>query len=58
MISAVELSDTGKVKRVYFNKIKNYSASSLRKIFDEHISKEARVYTDKWTGYKPIGKRV
>ncbi len=56
LISAVELSDSGKVKRVYFNKIENYSASSLRKIFDEHISKEATVYTDKWTGYKPIGK--
>lgn len=56
LISAVELSDSGKVKRVYFNKIENYSAISLRKIFDEHISKEATVYTDKWTGYKPIGK--
>ncbi len=56
LISAVELSDSGKVKRVYFNKIENYSATSLRKIFDEHISKEATVYTDKWTGYKPIGK--
>jgi transposase-like protein len=56
LISAVELSDAGKVKRVYFNKIENYSAISLRKIFDEHISTEATVYTDKWTGYKPIGK--
>ncbi|MBW6537689.1 MAG: IS1595 family transposase [Mariniphaga sp.] len=56
LIAAVEISDTGKVKRAYFQKIEDYSAESLRQIFDTHISKKAIVYTDKWTGYKPIGK--
>ena len=56
LIGAVELSDSEKVKRVYFQKIKNYSAKSLRCIFDLHISKEAEVETDMWTGYKPIAK--
>jgi len=56
LVGAVELSDNGKVKRVYFKKIQNYSSESLRVIFDAHISKKAKVFTDKWTGYKPISK--
>jgi transposase-like protein len=56
LIGAVELTDTGKVKRVYFDKLVDYSSKSLTRIFDNHISKEARVLTDKWTGYVPIGK--
>lgn len=54
LVAAVELSDKGKVKRAYFKKIQNYSSKSLRGIFDNHISKTAKVYTDKWSGYKPI----
>ena len=57
LVSAVELSNTGKVKRVYFKKIEDYSSKSLGKIFDSHISNEAHVLTDKWTGYVPISKR-
>lgn len=56
LIGAVELTDNAKVKRVYFKKIQNYSSKSLRGIFDEHISKKASIYTDKWSGYKPISK--
>jgi len=56
LIGAVELTEKGKVKRVYFNKLEDYSSKSLFKIFDSHISKDARVVTDKWTGYVPIGK--
>lgn len=56
IIGAVELSDKGKVKRVYFNKIDDYSSKSLSRIFDEHISKKTHVLTDKWTGYIPISK--
>ena len=56
LIAAVEITDNGKVKRAYFQKIDDYSAESLRQIFDNHISKKASVFTDKWTGYKPIGK--
>lgn len=57
IIGAVELSEKGKVKRVYFNKIADYSSKSLSCIFDNHISKDAHVLTDKWTGYAPLAKR-
>ena len=57
LVGAVELAEDGKVKRVYFNKIDDYSSKSLTKIFDEHISTEAYVFTDKWTGYVPISKK-
>lgn len=55
-ICAVELTDDGKVKRFYAMKINDFSAKSLRKIFDKHISTEARVTTDQWKGYNPISK--
>jgi len=55
-VCAVELTDDGKVKRFYTLKIENYSAKSLRKIFDKHIDKNATVTTDKWRGYTPIAK--
>ncbi len=56
LIVAFELTEKGKVKRVYFNKLEDFSSKPLFKIFDSHISKDARVVTDKWTGYVPIGK--
>lgn len=55
IVAAVEKGENG-IKRVYFKTIKNYSSDSLRGIFDTHISKEAKVSTDKWTGYKPLQK--
>jgi len=57
LIVAVEISDKGKVKRVYFNKLKDYSSKSLQVIFDNHISPQAKIKTDKWSGYKPISKK-
>ena len=56
LVGALELTETGKVKRVYFKKIEDYSSKSLSKIFIDHISVEAQVTTDKWTGYAPISK--
>lgn len=53
IVVAVQKDETG-IKRVYFKVIENYSADSLRVIFDAHISKDACVSTDKWTGYKPL----
>ena len=50
----VEKDEKGGIKRVYFKVIKDYSSSSLRTIFDAHISKEASINTDQWTGYKPL----
>ena len=55
IVAAVEKDEKG-IKRVYFKVIQDYSCLSLRTIFDAHISKEANVNTDKWTGYKPLQK--
>lgn len=55
-ICAVQLTDDGKVKRFYTLKIKDFSAKSLRTIFDKHVSINANVTTDEWKGYKPIIK--
>jgi hypothetical protein len=57
IIGAVELSDDGKVKRSYFKKLDDYSSKSLSTMFNSHISHEAHVLTDKWTGYIPIAKQ-
>ena len=54
LIAAVELTKTNKVSRVYFKRLEDYSSKSLKTIFDNHISKDARVYTDKWSGYNPL----
>ena len=56
VVAAVELTDTGKIKRVYFKKINDYSSSSLNVIFESHISKIAAVKTDQWKGYNPLKK--
>lgn len=56
IVCAVELTDEGKVKRMYSMKIENYSHKELKKIFDKHISREAKVTTDKWKGYKPLSQ--
>ena len=55
-VCAVELTDKGKVKRFYTFQIPNYSAKSLRKMFEKHIDKQAKITTDKWKGYNPIAK--
>lgn len=56
-VCAVELTDDGKVKRFYTFKISDYSAKSLREVFDKHIGKDAKITTDKWKGYNPIEKK-
>lgn len=55
-VCAVELTDDGKVKRFYAIKINDFSAKSLTRIFDKHISKKAKTTTDQWKGYNPISK--
>lgn len=55
-VTAVQLTDDGKVKRMYAMLIDDFSARSLQYIFNDHISKSAKVTTDKWKGYKPIAK--
>jgi transposase-like protein len=54
VVCAVQLTDEGKVKRMYSMRIDNYSSKELKKIFDSHISAEAIVTTDLWKGYRPL----
>ena len=54
IVAAVEIDDKGGVKRAYFKRIDNYSSSELGKIFESHISTQANIKTDQWTGYKPL----
>jgi transposase-like protein len=56
VVCAIELTKEGKVKRFYGLQIKDFSAKSLRPIFERHISKEAKVTTDEWKRYRPIAK--
>lgn len=57
IVGAVELTNTGKVKRTYFKMIEDYSSKSLKKIFEAHISESANVVTDQWKGYIPLKKK-
>jgi transposase-like protein len=56
LIVAVEVNDTGGVKRVYFDQLQDYSSKEIGRIFEKHISKKATIKTDQWTGYKPLTK--
>jgi hypothetical protein len=51
---ALQITACGKFGRAYAMKIADYSSRELRRIFDAHISQDALVRTDKWTGYLPI----
>ncbi len=53
-VIAVELTPEHKLKRVYIKSIEDYSSTSLTTIFEEHISTNAKVFTDKWRGYQPL----
>ena len=55
-IFTVEITDSGWIKRVCFDQLKNYSCKEIRKIFDRHISKVVSIKTYKWTGYNPLKK--
>lgn len=46
----------GKPGRGYAQVITDYSAASLRPIFEQHIGSDAEVVTDGWAGYLPMGK--
>jgi len=57
VVCAVELTDNGKIKRMYALKIDNFSSSQLEKIFDKHIDEQAKITTDLWKGYHPLTKQ-
>ncbi|GAA4106623.1 hypothetical protein GCM10022393_01120 [Aquimarina addita] len=48
----MELNRKHQIKRVFVKSIDNYSGKSLTPIFEEYISKTAKVVTDKWRGYE------
>jgi len=53
-ISVVIEKNNRGITRAYCQKITDFSANELRKIFEKHINKNAQVTTDEWTGYIPI----
>lgn len=57
IVCAVELTDKGKVKRMYALKIDNFSAKELEKIFEKHVEPQAKVTTDLWKGYRPLSRQ-
>ena len=54
VICAVQLTEEGKVKRMYSMKINDYSSKELKKLFVAHVSPDAKVTTDLWKGYRPL----
>ena len=46
----------GKVGNAYARVIDDFSAKSLKTIFDDHINAQADVKTDGWKGYSPLKK--
>jgi len=55
VILALEIVEKG-VGRTYAQVIDKYSSNSFMPFFEKHISKDAMVKTDEWTGYKPLKK--
>lgn len=55
-ICAIELTKNQGIKRVYIQSIDDYSSSSLKGIFEAHISQTAQVTKDQWRGYGPLAK--
>lgn len=54
VVTALELTDKGKIKRMYALKIDNFSSKELEKIFEKHIDENASITTDLWRGYRPL----
>ena len=44
----------GKSGRGYAKIIEDYSAKSLKPLFDKHIKSDANILADGWSGYKPL----
>ncbi len=53
-ITAIQLTENGKTKRMYAMAIDDFSAKSLSHIFEKHIDKKAKITTDLWRGYRPL----
>lgn len=57
VVSAVQLTDEGKIRRMYAMAINDFSAKSLAPIFEKHIDKKAKVTIDLWKGYRPLSEK-
>lgn len=53
---AVEKNGASGIKRMYARCIKNATTCELKSFFDKHISKEAKILTDKWRSYSPLAE--
>lgn len=53
VVVAFEYRD-GKSGRGYAKLINDYSAASLKPLFDTHIKQNAKVLADGWSGYEPL----
>lgn len=53
VIVALEIRNPG-VGRAYAQVIQDYSSKSFKPFFEKHISNDAIIKTDEWTGYKPL----
>jgi hypothetical protein len=56
VVCTVELTDEGKVKRMFRKRIKDFLAKSLKMIFDDHIAKDAEIVADELKGYAALAK--
>jgi len=57
-VTAVQLTKEGRVMRVYTMGIEDFSARSLESIFVNHISKSAKITTDKLLNPSRGGKDI
>ncbi|TAG57601.1 MAG: IS1595 family transposase [Cytophagales bacterium] len=56
IVVAIEKNGGKGTKRMYVKKIENASSEQLKPFFEKHISTDAKVMTDKWSGYFPLKK--
>ncbi len=56
-VCAVQLTEDGKVRRMYSMRIDNFSGKELKKMFDAHVDGNAKIVTDIWRGYWPLAKK-
>ena len=58
VVVAVEIvgkhNETTGIGRAYARVIPDASSKSFKPFFEDHISKDARIITDEWTGYLPL----
>lgn len=56
IVVAVELSKTGGIKHTHFKAINNFSSKEIKKLFDSHIDKKAKVLVDQCLSFAPLKK--